>query len=151
MKAKKLGFGLMRLPLLNEEDKGSIDIEHVKRMVDTFIERGFTYFDTAWMYCKFQSENATKAALVDRYPRESYTLATKLHANFFETKEKINYFSTSFLLTKTYKMVIIRLQNDDKWRYLYEKIYEHPAQTVGAGSRTGHGRLPVRRLQQEGC
>lgn len=88
MKAKKLGFGLMRLPLLNEEDKGSIDIEHVKRMVDTFIERGFTYFDTAWMYCKFQSENATKAALVDRYPRESYTLATKLHANFFETKEE---------------------------------------------------------------
>ena len=88
MENKKLGFGLMRLPLIDESDKGNIDVEHVKKMVDTFIERGFTYFDTAWMYCKFQSENATKAALVDRYPRESYTLATKLHANFFDTIEE---------------------------------------------------------------
>ncbi len=87
MNNKKLGFGLMRLPLLDPADSGSIDIEHTKKMVDTFIEKGFTYFDTAWMYCKSQSENATKEALVDRYPRESFTLATKLHANFFETLE----------------------------------------------------------------
>lgn len=84
---KKLGFGLMRLPLLNTEDAASIDIEQTKNMVDTFIERGFTYFDTAWMYCGFKSENAAKEALVDRYPRDSYTLATKLHAGFIKTKE----------------------------------------------------------------
>lgn len=88
MDAKKLGFGLMRLPLLDENDKGSIDIEHVKRMVDTFLEKGFTYFDTAWMYCKFKSENAAKEALVDRHPRESFTLASKLHASFFNTIEE---------------------------------------------------------------
>ena len=46
---KKLGFGLMRLPLLDQNDAGSIDIEETKRMVDTFLEKGFTYFDTAWM------------------------------------------------------------------------------------------------------
>ena len=63
MNGKKLGFGLMRLPLLDAKDKGSIDVEHMKKMVDTFIDRGFTYFDTAWMYCKFRSENATKEAL----------------------------------------------------------------------------------------
>lgn len=84
---KKLGFGLMRLPLLNADDPASIDLELTKKMVDTFIERGFTYFDTAWMYCGFNSENAAKAALVERYPRESYTLATKLHAEFIKTKE----------------------------------------------------------------
>jgi len=84
---KKLGFGLMRLPLLDANDAASIDIETTKKMVDTFIERGFTYFDTAWMYCGFKSENAAKEALVDRYPRDSYTLATKLHAGFIETKE----------------------------------------------------------------
>lgn len=44
---KKLGFGLMRLPLLDQNDAGSIDIEETKRMVDTFLEKGFTYFDTA--------------------------------------------------------------------------------------------------------
>jgi hypothetical protein len=84
---KKLGFGLMRLPLLDENDAGSVDIELTKKMVDAFIEKGFTYFDTAWMYCGFQSENAVKEALVDRHPRDSYTLATKLHAGFIKTKE----------------------------------------------------------------
>jgi hypothetical protein len=84
---KKLGFGLMRLPLLNPDEATSIDIEQTKQMVDTFIERGFTYFDTAWMYCGFASENAAKEALVDRYPRDAYTLATKLHAQYIKTKE----------------------------------------------------------------
>ena len=87
MNQKKLGFGLMRLPSLDENDPSKIDLEETKKMVDTFIERGFTYFDTAWMYCGFHSENAAKAALVDRYPRESYTLATKLHSGFIHTKE----------------------------------------------------------------
>ena len=87
MSTKKLGFGMMRLPLLDANDSGSIDIEQTKKMVDTFIEKGFTYFDTAWMYCKFKSENAVKEALVDRHPRDSYTLATKLHAMYIETKE----------------------------------------------------------------
>jgi predicted aldo/keto reductase-like oxidoreductase len=70
----KLGFGLMRLP-----HKGlSIDIEQTSKMVDMFIEAGGTYFDTAHVYPG--SEAAAKKALVDRYPRDSYTLATKLNA-----------------------------------------------------------------------
>ena len=87
MSAKKLGFGLMRLPALDPNDPGNIDLEQTKKMVDTFLERGFTYFDTAWMYCAFKSEEATKEALVKRHPRDSYTLATKLHAGFINTKE----------------------------------------------------------------
>ncbi len=70
----KLGFGLMRLP----EKDGKIDIEQVKTMVDMFMEKGFTYFDTAFVYGNGESEKAAKAALVDRYPRESFQLATKL-------------------------------------------------------------------------
>ena len=87
MEDKKLGFGLMRLPLLNQNDDKSIDIELTKKMVDKFIERGFSYFDTAWMYCGFESENAVKKVLVDRYPRDKYTIATKLHAGFIKSKE----------------------------------------------------------------
>ncbi len=71
---KKLGFGLMRLP--KKEDK--TDIEQTKEMVDLFMEAGFTYFDTAW--CYGGSEEAVREALVERYPRESYQLATKLAA-----------------------------------------------------------------------
>lgn len=84
---KKLGFGLMRLPLVDASDAASIDLEQTKQMVDTFLEQGFTYFDTAWMYCGFASENAAKEALVERHPRDSYTLATKLHAGFLQGKE----------------------------------------------------------------
>ena len=73
----KLGFGLMRLPKLKN---GRIDIEQTKKMVDMFMEAGLTYFDTAYVYDGGESEKAAKAALVDRYPRESYTLATKLCA-----------------------------------------------------------------------
>lgn len=70
----KLGFGLMRLPRIGEK----IDIEQVKVMVDKFLSAGFTYFDTAYAYQG--SEEAIKEALVNRYPRESYQLATKLPA-----------------------------------------------------------------------
>lgn len=73
----KLGFGLMRLP---KDESGKIDIEQVKTMVDMFLSAGMTYFDTAYVYDDGESEKAAKAALVDRYPRESYTLATKLCA-----------------------------------------------------------------------
>ena len=84
---KKLGFGLMRLPSLDENDASKIDLNLVSQMVDLFLERGFTYFDTAWMYSGFASECATKTCLVDRHPRNSFTLATKLHAGFIKTKE----------------------------------------------------------------
>ena len=72
---KKLGFGLMRLPTLPD---GKIDIEQSKTMTDMFINAGCTYFDTAWVYGGGASECAAKEILVDRYPRESFQLATKL-------------------------------------------------------------------------
>ncbi len=71
---KKLGFGLMRLPMIGDE----IDIEQTKRMVDTFMAKGFTYFDTAYVYIGGKSEVALKEAVVDRYPRDSFQCATKL-------------------------------------------------------------------------
>ena len=53
------------------------DVEAVDQMVDKFLEAGFTYFDTAYGYLGGKSEEAVKTALVDRYPRESFQLATK--------------------------------------------------------------------------
>ena len=80
---KKLGFGLMRMPVKSGTDRANVDTEQVKKMVDLFLEKGFTYFDTAWMYNNFASEPVAKEVLVDRYPRDRFTLATKLHAAFF--------------------------------------------------------------------
>ena len=78
---KKLGFG--------PSDRSSIDIDAVCRMIDEFIEHGFTYFDTAWMYCGFNSERAVKTALTSRHPRDAYTLATKFHAAFANAPEDV--------------------------------------------------------------
>ena len=78
----KLGFGLMRLP-----KKGlSTDVGEVSEMVDMFLGAGFTYFDTAFIYG--DSEEVTRKALVERYPRDSYTLATKLNAFLKAPNEK---------------------------------------------------------------
>ena len=92
---KKLGFGLMRLPKKDEK----IDIEQVKVMVDKFLEAGFTYFDTAWAYAG--SEDAIRQALVQRYPREKFQLATKNAAwiNCKTREEAINQFETSLKQT----------------------------------------------------
>ena len=80
----KLGFGMMRLPRV--EGTNTIDLEHTKRMVDAFIKAGGKYFDTAYIY--EGSEEATKAALCDRYPRESYYLADKLNGSDFAAKSE---------------------------------------------------------------
>ena len=92
---KKLGFGLMRLP----QKDGVIDVEQTKKMVDMFLKEGFTYFDTAWAYNG--SEEAIRQALVERYPRDSFQLATKNAAwiNCKTREDAINQFETSLQRT----------------------------------------------------
>ena len=82
---EKFGFGLMRLPVI-DNDYSKIDIEQMKKMVDEFMAAGGTYFDTAYVYHKGNSERAFKEAVVDRYPRESFTLTDKMP--IFEIKEE---------------------------------------------------------------
>ena len=80
----KLGFGFMRLPLKNPEDQTSINYDELNKMVDMFLERGFTYFDTAWMYMGYESEIAIRESLVKRYPRNKFTVASKLPAGYLK-------------------------------------------------------------------
>lgn len=82
---KNFGFGCMRLPMNGEE----VDLEQAKKMVDTFIEQGFNYFDTAHGYIQGKSEKALKECLTSRYPRDKYILTDKLTANFFKKEEDI--------------------------------------------------------------
>ena len=71
---KKLGFGLMRLPRKGD----AFDMEQIKAMVDKFIRRGFSYFDTSPVYGMGQSESVFRQAVSGRYPHEKYQIATKL-------------------------------------------------------------------------
>ena len=85
---KKLGFGFMRLPLTDPDDQTAIDQELTNQMTDEFLAAGFTYFDTGWMYHDFTSEPALGAATVARYPRESFTIATKMPVAMISSHEE---------------------------------------------------------------
>ena len=80
----RLGFGLMRLPKLED---GSMDIGQISQMADLFLQSGFNYFDTAYVYDGGKSEEAARDALVRRHPRERFLLATKLNARIAENRE----------------------------------------------------------------
>ncbi|MBR1906479.1 MAG: aldo/keto reductase [Clostridiales bacterium] len=84
----KIGFGLMRLP----ENDGVIDLDKVCKMADAYMAAGFNYFDTAYVYHGGNSEKIVKEAIVKRYPRDAFTVATKLPAwciHSFEDRDKI--------------------------------------------------------------
>ena len=74
---KKLGFGCMRLPIIGKETE-NIDYDAFKEMIDSFMEQGFRYFDTAYPYHNEKSEEAVKKCLVERYKREDFFLADKM-------------------------------------------------------------------------
>ena len=82
---KKLGFGCMRLPMVD----GQVDKAETCRMVDAFLEAGFNYFDTAHGYLDGKSEVALRDCLTSRHPRESYILANKLSTHHFTKNEEI--------------------------------------------------------------
>lgn len=87
--SKKLGFGMMRLPMIEENGEKRVDEAQVCNMVDRFLEEGFCYFDTAHGYLEEKSEIAVRECLAKRHPRERYILTNKLTGMYFETKEDI--------------------------------------------------------------
>ena len=155
---KKLGFGLMRLPKIEakaetkegDSDIGKlidggqqvIDIEQVKLMVDEFLAAGFTYFDTAWAYQG--SEDAIRQALIERYPREKFQLATKNAAwiNCKTREDAIAQFNTSLERTGAGYFDFYLLHNlgegrtkffddFDMWSFVKEKKAEGKIRHIG--------------------
>ncbi|MBR0381310.1 MAG: aldo/keto reductase [Eubacterium sp.] len=84
---KNLGFGMMRLPVISGPT--DFDYEELNAMVDAFLEAGYTYFDTSYVYHDGKSEEATRKALVERHPRDSFTVATKFPTFMLIPEEKI--------------------------------------------------------------
>lgn len=130
----RLAFGMMRLPLLDEKDRGSIDIEQTKKMVDAYLGAGFAYFDTAYRYCMGNSESAVKTCVTDRYPRENYRVVSKLPSNVLESAEDrdrvfneqlektgAGYFD-NYLLHNVSESTIDRFLQYDCFNWLKEKL-----------------------------
>lgn len=135
----KLGFGLMRLPML----EGAVDMEQTMNMVDLFMSRGFTYFDTAYVYIDGTSEVAAREALVKRYPRESFQLATKLPQWAVKSAQDMeDMFCTSleragveyfdyYLLHALEAGALERVETFDMWGFVSEKKRQGRIRHIG--------------------
>ena len=88
MEQGKLGFGFMRLPIIDGAQE-NIDLEQLNHMVDEFLGNGFTYFDTSYAYHNGKSEEALRKSVVERYPREQFTIATKLPTFLIQTEDQV--------------------------------------------------------------
>ena len=90
---KNFGFGCMRLPM----KKGEVDYEEFNKMIDTYLQSGFNYFDTAHGYLQGKSEIALRDCLVKRYPRDKYILTNKLTNFYFKSEADVRPFFESQL------------------------------------------------------
>lgn len=121
---KNFGFGCMRFPMNNEE----VDIEQTCRMVDTFLDNGFNYFDTAHGYLSGKSELAVKECLTSRYPRDRYILTDKLTDSFFKNQEDIRPFFESQLKAcgvEYFDFYLMHAQNAARFEYFKKcRAYE---------------------------
>lgn len=120
----------MRLPLLDPQDVTSIDDRQLCKMVDRFLEQGFTYFDTAYFYHQNTSEGAVKRTLADRHPRESYVLADKMPTFLVEKTEDYDRFFREQLEkcgVEYFDYYLLHTLNKD----LYEKTKELGGFTFG--------------------
>lgn len=119
-----LGFGCMRLPMKD----GEVDTAEFSKMVDTFIENGFNYFDTAHGYIGGKSEKAIKTCLTSRYPREKFLLADKLTAPYFEKEEDIRPFFRSQLDicgVDHFDFYLMHMQNNENFQKFIDcRAYE---------------------------
>ena len=140
---RKLGMGMMRLPLLDPNDQKSINYELATQMVDKYMARGFTYFDTAFMYHAGESEVFVREAIVKRYPRESYTVTDKMPAAEITTYDDLQrvfdiqlartgleYFDYYWFhaINKNY---IELLDHIDGWKFLKQLKAEGKAKHIG--------------------
>ena len=85
----RIAFGMMRLPLFDEEDQTSVDFEHVDRMVELCMEKGVNFFDSAYPYHFGESEKAIKRAVVERYPRDSYIVSDKFPTMIIQEESQL--------------------------------------------------------------
>ncbi len=140
---KKLGFGLMRLPLKDSNDLSSVDLDLSAKMVDLFMDRGFTYFDTAYQYHLGTSEEILRKIVISRHRRDSFTVTDKLPCWEIHRKEDlerifslqmercgVDYFDCYLLhaMNKHYMEVMDRVGG---WEFIARKKEEGKVRHIG--------------------
>lgn len=130
---KNFGFGCMRLPMKD----GAVDKSEMCRMVDTFLENGFNYFDTAHGYLGGKSETALRDCLTSRYPRDRYILTNKLTNFFFKKQEDIRPFFEGQLAACSvdyFDIYLMHAQGADNFAYFKKcRAYETALEMMAEG------------------
>ncbi len=129
---KNFGFGVMRLPMIGDD----VDLKQFSEMVDTFMARGFNYFDTAHVYIKGKSELAIKECVTKKYPRESFVLTDKLSGTCFKNEEDIDGYFEKMLEAcgvDYFDFFLMHAQNRNNYEKFkkcraYEKAFEYKKQ-----------------------
>lgn len=118
------GLGLMRLPLLDDNDQASVDLQELQIMVDKCMEEGVNFFDTAVPYHMGASEESIKKTLVEKYPRDSFILSNKLPLFYITKKEDMEfYFNQSLNKCGVDYFDYYMLHNLSTWiKSIYKKI-----------------------------
>ena len=117
---KNFGFGCMRLQM----DGDKVDYPEFCRMIDTFLEAGFNYFDTAHGYIDGKSETAIRDCLAARHPRESYILTNKLSPGYFNSREEIRPLIDSQLAlcgVEYFDFLLMHAMNNDRFDF-YQQV-----------------------------
>lgn len=139
----KFGFGCMRMPILSKEDSTSFDYKTIEKLFDEFLEKGFTYFDTAYTYHGYHAEEAVRKALVERHKRESFQLATKMPLRDFKDAKDLEKifneqltncgvdFFDFYLLHNMGVNVYEKCRKYDAFHFVQKKQQEGKIKTVG--------------------
>ncbi|MBN1643590.1 MAG: aldo/keto reductase [Dehalococcoidales bacterium] len=138
-KVSALGFGAMRLPILNN-NMAEIDVPEAIRMIRYAIDHGVNYVDTAYGYHNGNSEVAVGKALADGY-RKKVRLATKLPSWLVDSRESCDKFlNTQLKRLQTDKIDFYLLHGLNKkfWENLCKYDVVKWAERAIVDGRIGH-------------
>ena len=135
LKLSALGFGTMRLPVLNGE-YGAVDKAAAAEMFDYAVKNGVNYFDTAWGYHDGASETAV-GEILSAYPRGSYYLATKFPGYDLSNMDKVE---------EIFEAQLKKCRTDYFDFYLFHNVCE---MNIGAYLDESHGIFAYLKKQKE--
>ncbi|MBQ4551710.1 MAG: aldo/keto reductase [Clostridia bacterium] len=118
----RLGFGAMRIPMIEENGERHPDVQRGVELIRHAIDQGVNYVDTAYVYSGKQNEDMVGEALKGGY-REKVKIATKLACPYIESRadmDKMLDEQLKKLGTDHIDFYLLHALNKDRWAKMKE-------------------------------